>query len=321
MAVFTIFLVLLTTTILWHRSKKPSNPSQIPLPPGPRGLPLVGSLPFLDPNLHRHFARLAAAYGPIFHIKLGQKLMVVVSSPSLAKEVLKEQDPILANRDVPANIRYMPNAAHGIGWTPNGDKWRSLRKLAVGELLHGAKQRSYHSLRRVKLHQTLKQVVAKVGSPIIIHDLVCNTSFEILTHMLWGGEGFMAKGGRGVQEEFRKGLEEFNQVAFKPNLRDFFPVMGVCGLMFGVDRENKEVGDKFERLLDVIVTERAKTISVDGEKLDFLSTLLQIKEGDTKTTLTTADIKGILMVSFLFDDTSFWTIFAFRLRISMLSFC
>lgn len=261
---------------------------------------MVGSLPFLDPNLHRHFARLAATYGPIFHLKLGQKLVVVVSSPSLAKEVLKEQDPILANRDVPANIRYMPNAAQGIGWTPNGDKWRSLRKLVVGELLHGAKQRSYHGLRRAKFQQTLKQMVAKVGSPIIIRDLVLNTSFEILTHMLWGGEGFMAKGGSGVQEEFRKALEEFNQVLFKPNLRDFFPVIGVLGLMSGVEREAKEVGDKFERLLDIIVTERAKTKSVDGEDLDFLSTLLKIKEeADTKTKLSDADIKGILMVSVL----------------------
>lgn len=301
MAIFTIFLVLLTATILWYRSKKPSNPRQLPLPPGPRGLPLVGSLPFLDPNLHLHFARLAAAYGPIFHLKLGQKLMVVVSSSSLAEEVLKAQDPILANRDMPANIRYMPNAAHGFGWTPNGDKWRSLRKLTVGELLHGANQRSYHGLRRVKLHQTLKQVVAKVGSPIIIHDLVLRTTFEILAHMLWGGEGFMAKGGSGVQEEFRKGLEEFNQLLFKPNLRDFFPITGVFGLMSGVDREARDLGVKFERLLDIIVTERAKKKSVDGEKLDFLSTLLKIKEeGDTKPTLTTADIKGIIMVRVLF---------------------
>ncbi|RVW50685.1 Angelicin synthase [Vitis vinifera] len=72
-----------------------------PPPPGPRGLPLLGYLPFLDPELHSHFADLARAHGPILKLRLGSKVGIVVTSPSLAREVLKDHDTIFANRDVP----------------------------------------------------------------------------------------------------------------------------------------------------------------------------------------------------------------------------
>lgn len=59
-----------------------------PQPPGPRGLPLVGYLPYLGTNLHREFTKLATAYGPIFKLQLGTQPCVVISCPSLVKEVL-----------------------------------------------------------------------------------------------------------------------------------------------------------------------------------------------------------------------------------------
>ncbi|KAL3499494.1 hypothetical protein ACH5RR_038587 [Cinchona calisaya] len=60
------------------------------LPPGPLGLPVLGYLPFLGTNLHYEFGELACRYGPIFKQQLGNKLCVVLSSPSLIKEVMRE---------------------------------------------------------------------------------------------------------------------------------------------------------------------------------------------------------------------------------------
>ncbi|URE16122.1 cytochrome P450 [Musa troglodytarum] len=91
MASFLVYAAACLLAALWYAAwfRRHSRPRSAPLPPGPTGLPLVGSIPFLEPDLHSYFARLARAHGPIFSLRLGAKLAVVVTSPSLAREVLK----------------------------------------------------------------------------------------------------------------------------------------------------------------------------------------------------------------------------------------
>ncbi|KAL3499496.1 hypothetical protein ACH5RR_038589 [Cinchona calisaya] len=85
----TISILLLS--LLWYMliSIK-SGKERALLPPRPLGLPVLGYLPFLGTNLHYEFGELACRYGPIFKLQLGNKLCVVLSSPSLIKEVMRE---------------------------------------------------------------------------------------------------------------------------------------------------------------------------------------------------------------------------------------
>ncbi|KAE8708637.1 hypothetical protein F3Y22_tig00110336pilonHSYRG00011 [Hibiscus syriacus] len=93
-----------------------------PSPPGPRGLPLVGSLPFLRPDLHSYFAELARNYGPVVKLQLGSKLGILVTSPSAAREVLKDQDIVFSNRDVPMTAMVL-TGGRDISWNPYGPEW------------------------------------------------------------------------------------------------------------------------------------------------------------------------------------------------------
>ncbi|KAE9456213.1 hypothetical protein C3L33_11882, partial [Rhododendron williamsianum] len=68
------------------------------LPPGPRRLPIIGNLFDIKPVRFQCFAEWAQVYGPIISVWTGSNLNVVVSSPELAREVLKENDQHLANR-------------------------------------------------------------------------------------------------------------------------------------------------------------------------------------------------------------------------------
>lgn len=61
-----------------------------PLPPGPLGLPILGSLPFLGQELHVTLANLAARFGPLFQIYLGRRRVVVLSDAKLVREAFRQ---------------------------------------------------------------------------------------------------------------------------------------------------------------------------------------------------------------------------------------
>ncbi|KAG5628990.1 hypothetical protein H5410_000707 [Solanum commersonii] len=89
---FVSFLFLL---IEW----KNSNSKTRRLPLGPWKIPLIGSMFHLLGALpHQVLRNLAIKYGPIMHLQLGEVSLVVVTSPDMAKQVLKTHDIAFASR-------------------------------------------------------------------------------------------------------------------------------------------------------------------------------------------------------------------------------
>lgn len=63
------------------------------LPPGPWGLPVLGSLLRLSPTEpYRSLSRLAERYGPVYSVRLGHVLTVVISDPKIAREALAKDE-------------------------------------------------------------------------------------------------------------------------------------------------------------------------------------------------------------------------------------
>ncbi|PON53795.1 Cytochrome P450, E-class, group I [Parasponia andersonii] len=147
----SLFFTLTTIFVfIWYAWMyiKAKNHRTTPLPAGPRGLPLVGNLLGLDPELYCYFAGLAHVYGPIFKLQLGSKLRIVVTSPPLGREVLKEKGVVFANRDVLDAIRNCIYGVNDVAWTPYGPEWWMLRKVCVSKMLSNTTLDSFYSLRR-----------------------------------------------------------------------------------------------------------------------------------------------------------------------------
>ena len=159
-------LISLVTCYAWLKPKAQR------LPPGPSGLPFFGNLLSLDPDLHTYFAVLAQIHGPIFKLQLGSKLCIVLTSPPMARAVLKENDTVFANRDVPAAGRAASYGGSDIVWTPYGPEWRMLRKVCVAKMLSHATLGTVYDLRREEVRKTVSYLHDRVGSAVNIGEQV-----------------------------------------------------------------------------------------------------------------------------------------------------
>ncbi|TMW94178.1 hypothetical protein EJD97_010660 [Solanum chilense] len=266
------------------------------LPPGPKALPLIGNLHSLDPELHTYFASLSKTYGPICRIWLGKKLGIIIASPDLAREVLKDKDIIFSNRDVPDAGREFSYGGNSILWTPYGPKWRMLRKVCVRDMLSCSTLDSVYALRQRELRQSISYFYNKAGSPVNIGEQMFLTILNVITSMLWGGT---VKGEEraSLGAEFRYVVTEIASLCSVPNLSDFYP--GLAWFDFqGVAKKMKVLVKRFDKIFESIIDQRQKLDrnGVGQETKDFLQVLLKLKdEADPKMPLTMIEIKALLM--------------------------
>ncbi|GLJ32237.1 hypothetical protein SUGI_0648830 [Cryptomeria japonica] len=106
---------LLFFFFLW-RSKR----TGLSLPPGPPAWPIVGNLFQLGRRPHESLHALSLQYGPLMTLRLGMKTTVVVSSPAMAKEVLKTHDHILAGRTVLEFAKSLSHHKSSLIWGEYG---------------------------------------------------------------------------------------------------------------------------------------------------------------------------------------------------------
>ncbi|KAK4557962.1 hypothetical protein RGQ29_007632 [Quercus rubra] len=292
-------LVLLIFTLSWYTWKN-QRTSLLLLPPGPRGVPLFGNLLSLDPELHSYFAGLAQIQGPIFKLRLGYKLGIVVTSPSLTREVLKDHDVTFANRDVPEAGRVATYGGSDIVWTPYGPEWRMLRKVCVVKMLSNTTLDSVYELRRKQVRETVGYFYRRVGSPVNIGEQMFLTVMNVITNMMWGGtvEGEERSS---LGADFREVVSEMTELLGKPNISDFFPGLARFDLQ-GIKKQMDGLAKRFDRIFDVMINQRLKIDKEGGNKdkdkdsIDFLQFLLKLKdEGDSKIPMTMIHIKALLM--------------------------
>ncbi|CAK8562839.1 unnamed protein product [Lathyrus sativus] len=291
-----IVALLIITALTWYiyifffKSKSQN------LPPGPLGFPFFGNLLSLEPELHTYFAGLAQIHGPIFKLWLGSKLGIVVTSPSTAREVLKEHDTVFANRDVPAAGRAATYGGSDIVWSPYGPEWRMLRKICVVKMLSNTTLDSVYELRRGEFRRTVGYIHDRVGSAVNIGEQVFLTVLNVITNMMWGA-GVEGAERESLGVEFREAVAEMTGLLGKPNVSDFFPGLARFDLQ-GVVKEMNALVPRFDRIFEKMISERVKKEEEgkESESKDFLQFLLNLKdEGDSKTPFTSTHVKALLM--------------------------
>ncbi|KAK4398532.1 cytochrome [Sesamum angolense] len=276
--ILLLLAVILPVAILFF-SNRQKRLQRARYPPGPPALPIIGNLhQFGTSTLHIYLWRLSKKYGPVMSMNLGSKPVLVVSSPRIAKEVLKTQDLVFCSRPKLLGHYKLSYNGSDIVYMPYSDSWRELRKICVLHLLSSKQVQSFQPIREDEVFRMIKNLSVRANSGEVANlslivvaltsTLICRTAF-----------GKMSDEGSG-QLRFHK-------------------------LLTRLDKIYKDLDEFYQELIDEhLDPNRPKSLNPD--------LLIQLKEENSCSIhLTWNHIKAILMDIFSAGtDTSAATIIA-----------
>jgi trans-cinnamate 4-monooxygenase len=100
------------------------------LPPGPIPIPVFGNwLQVGDDLNHRNLTDLAKRFGDVFMLRMGQRNLVTVSSPDLAKDVLHTQGVEFGSRTRNVVFDIFTGKGQDMVFTVYGEHWRKMRRI------------------------------------------------------------------------------------------------------------------------------------------------------------------------------------------------
>nr|AHG06398.1 cinnamic acid 4-hydroxylase [Albuca bracteata] len=116
--------VVLSIAVSKLRGKK------LRLPPGPLPVPVFGNwLQVGDDLNHRNLTALARKFGEVLLLRMGQRNLVVVSSPSLARDVLHTHGVEFGSRTRNVVFDIFTGEGQDMVFTVYGEHWRKMRRI------------------------------------------------------------------------------------------------------------------------------------------------------------------------------------------------
>ncbi|KAK8467206.1 hypothetical protein PHAVU_008G277532 [Phaseolus vulgaris] len=216
--ILTFFILVFMLINIFWRSKATNSNSK--LPPGPRKLPLIGNIHQIGTQTHSSLARLACEYGPLMYLQLGELCCIVVSSPEMAKEVMKTHDIIFANRPYVLAADAITYGSKGMTFSPYGSYWRQMRRICTMELLAPKRVDSFRSTRQQELSNFVKEISLSEGSPINLTRKISSLTYGLISRILFGKKSE-------DQEAYVEHMKGVSETVAGFSLADLYPSIGI----------------------------------------------------------------------------------------------
>ncbi|XP_024359127.1 flavonoid 3'-monooxygenase [Physcomitrium patens] len=200
-ATLLISSLVIYVTVVYQRRKK--------LPPGPWPWPVVGNLAVLAGLPHRNLQNLAAKYGGLMYLQLGQVPCLVVSTAAAAKELFRTHDVIFSYRPKRLDHEIISGKSYkSLTSAPYGPYWRQIRRICNTELFSPAIHASHVSVRSEEIHSMMKVLLAesRTEKAIDLKSWLTGVTANNMTRMLINKRFF----GTGVSDQQEK--KDFEEI-------------------------------------------------------------------------------------------------------------
>ncbi|CAM8946866.1 unnamed protein product [Rhodiola kirilowii] len=243
-----LFLIILTKLV------KRFNLSKLNLPPGPPGWPLLGNLHLVKPPLHRNLHAISLKYGPVFSLRLGYRLAVIVSSPAAVEECFTKNDVIFANRPPLRASRRISYDFKSMGQSPYGEHWRNLRKLGNVDIFSNARLNTFLNLRREEVRLLLRKLYNCCPTPqefgtIELRSRLSDLTLNNIMRMV-AGEKYNETAARKLQA-IAKEILEFGGMS---DPGDFVKILGWLDF-YGVEKRAIQIVETMDGFLQGLIDE------------------------------------------------------------------
>ncbi|WJX37487.1 hypothetical protein P8452_25247 [Trifolium repens] len=231
------------------------------------------------------------------HLQLGEVFfVVVVSSPEVAREVLKTHDTIFASRPHLLAGEIACYNSTDIAFSPYGDYWRQLRKICAVELLSSKRVKSLWSVRETEISSLLKKIASNEGSEINLTQELISMMYTFTSKAAFGKKYLEPK-------EFISVVKQLVKLAGGFYIGDLFPSAKWIQNLSGMRPKLEKLSQQVDRILEHIINDhketrsrRAKQGLAEAEE-DLIDCLLKFEDndGDMDFHLTSDNIKAIVL--------------------------
>ncbi|KAH9757630.1 cytochrome P450 83B1 [Citrus sinensis] len=316
MALLIIFLVSLPVIIYFlHLQRKRINKAKTTsglLPPGPRGLLLIGNLHQLEStNLHYQLWNLSKKYGPLMSLRLGLVQTVVVSSVKMAKEALKTHDVEFSGRPALVGQQKLTYNGLDVAFAPYNDYWKEMRKICVTHLFNASRVHHFRAVREDEVARMIEKISSLSSSPatavINISECLMSLTNSVIC-MVAFGKKFENKAGE--RSKFHSLLDETRVVLGAFYFKDFFPFLGgffdkLSGITRRLENNFKEFDAFYQQLIEEHADPNRPKDQIRGDIIDVLLQVQKDRAEDEVHGFSRDNIKAVLMNVFVgATDTS-----------------
>ncbi|MED6167534.1 hypothetical protein PIB30_003506 [Stylosanthes scabra] len=289
------FLILISVLLLWLANK--GNKSVHKVPPGPWKLPMIGNLhQLVGSSLPHHALRtLAEKHGPLMHLQLGEISAVIVSSPNMAREIMKTHDLAFAERPEFLPSKIIVYGSTDIAFAPYGEYWRQMRKICTLELLSSKKVHSFSYIRQEEVANMVETIFKSAGGTVNLSKMINNLISTVVSRAVFGNLSQ-------DHEQFVSFVKKTIALSDGFDLADLFPSFKPLHFITGMEAKLYKMHVKIDQILDKIIKEIEERKLEDNTQHEqqeknenLVEVLLRVlRSGTLDTPITINNVKAVI---------------------------